>query len=498
MTERRIELINVKQFFIAIQDFEPILQKTISLFNELYAQCFKNTQPFYDYLINMTHLYDTSLLLFSEKLGPGLTNYRIIFMLQVHSENFKGNNINVITDVCTLKSERKQGIAEQCFGSLLNEKKLEYINIPTILWVDRRTKFWQNAFKLYQRLGFRKFTDEENDFFKDYPGLDLKYITLLRYQPSNTVIQQIQQSKQISYYRKLFIHYDIFTNLFVTKYKYCLPNDEYVTYSDSIYITKDKKHIFIKKIDIDLEIDTFDKPKNLIGICFNLQEKKFIDFLKVLFEYRKEFTLIVLNFNIIEIYWMKTKIQIDIDYIIQSFLQFGLSNLNQLVPLYAPNGEIFALLRCNEISLYDEINQTSIIFNAMRPGLPEDVRKAVAFGQPLSSTDRALVLLDEGLSIESKISRLSVNRYYNLIPSSTFLNTKDSPKILNTQTFINKYQKYQQKFQRQQGQQQQQGQGQLGQQQTKQGQQGSRMQQQRQREQQGQQRQQSQTQDMQL
>jgi len=505
MTERQIELINVRQFLISIQNFESIQEKTRNLFNELHSQCFKNSPAFFDSIINMAQQYDTFLLLFSEKTGPRVIDYKIIFMLQIHSKNFNGHNLNIITDVCTLKSERKQGIAEQCFGYLLNEKNLEFINIPTILWVDRRTKYWQNAFKLYEKLGFRKFTDEENEFFKDF-GLDQRYITYLKYQPSTTVIQQIQQSKQITYYKKLFIDYDVFTNLFVTKFKYFLAQIEYGAFSEKVYITKDKKHIFVKNIEIVRQID--EKPKNLVGICFGLKDETLKNFLTVLFANRKDFTLLIINIHIIEIYWIKTKIQIDVDYIIQSIMEFGISNVNELIPLYAPNSEIFALLRANEIIMFDQTNQTGITFNNLRPGLPSDIRRAVAFGQPLSSTDRALVLIDESFSFEHKISSLSINPYLNLIPSSSFLNIKNTPKLLNSEVFIDKFQKYQQNFQQQQRQQQQLGQQQRkqGQQQTKQGQ---RMQQDgQQRQQQGQQRQkqgqqqqrqqQGQQQDMQL
>jgi hypothetical protein len=446
--EHSIEILNVRQFLISILPFPSYVETTEYLFNEIHSQCFRNSRPFFQIMLNQQ--YDNNLLLFSERGNRDLIDYRILFMLQFHSENFKGNDINVITDVCTFQTERRKGYATQCLTYLLtndHDYTLRFRNFPTILWIDQTTQYWQSAYNLYQRIGFRKFSDLENEFFKDYPGFDRRYMTFLKYNPI-TPAQQLRLSQTINYNYKLSLHSDALTDLFVSKYKFVTSEIEYFAISNNLNITRNKKHILIRYIETITQFPP-NRPQNVVAICFSFNENSIKDFFRYLFQNRQDFTLLILPFHIIEIYWINTREPIDIGYIIETIYQFGISNINELTPLSAPNAETFALKRTSEVFIVDHTNRSGIKLTNQNPyPLPHSIRQAIGFHKPLSSSDKALVSIHEALSPKGLISSLSANPNLFIVPSATFLNIVNCPTLLYADQF-NRLQQQQQRRQQQ-------------------------------------------------
>lgn len=352
---QHIDILEIPTFLSQMSQSPRFAKEARDILNNAYIGCFKDFKL--DFSASLLHY--NYLVIQSTKVNT--TKYTIHSMFTCRI----GTNFLEITNVCVPKDQRGNRyitISLQRFIDFWHTGPNK--DIPIILWVDRSTKYWQKAFRIYQHLGFRKpmVGAEKNIVLATYPSQEKYTFLLLTRGAADRTRQVVRQTIQTNLYRKLFISRNSLTEIFLSKIRYIPSTNQY--YYTPLEFKGDVKKMFIG-VNLTLGPIT-DKSLDGLYIWFSQNYQQIDRFLTETLVASPNYKILLINFNLIEVYYIKD-VEVDIPAMI---MEIQTLNNEDYKTLRNAEGEAYAVIKKMDLCLFD--NDT-IITNLNQNSLPQNL-----------------------------------------------------------------------------------------------------------------------------
>jgi len=330
------EILEIRPFLQQIANSQQT-QKVKDSLNNVYCQCFKSSclkTNFFDSLSSFEYLVIQST-------KENYQNYKIHNFFTCRSNN----KIVEITNLCTPKTERRQGFGRTTLEYFIRWwKRGSKKDLPIILFVDRSTKHWKAAFQMYQRIGFRQPQEgfEKNGLRQMYgPEMFDKHTFLILKRAGQE--QLIRQTFQTNLYFKLFISKNAITDIILSKLRY-IENKQFYA---PLNISTDRNKIFVEE-NLTLRPFTSFSPNGLY-VGFFLTETQQEAFINNVFLPSPNYKIIIINFLLIEIHYIE---DVDFDYATM-ILEIKSAPPQEYKTLRNDDGEAYAVVKIMHLYLFD-------------------------------------------------------------------------------------------------------------------------------------------------